>query len=143
MYLFCEGQRLKQNGHRYRAEHHPETEALFTCPKAVGRADTAAEHQHREPAALKPLRREAEAGDVQYQLGYRDDREEHPGGKQERAHHHRGAAASDRLCGRVRDEPEQGKVNNNNTAQLKEAPARILRDYKALGQTACKGAEKI
>ena len=70
---------------------------FFPVPERVLGAYAAAEHEERKPEALQTQRREAEAGDIQAELRYRDHCEERTGDEQQRAHQLCRAALTHRL----------------------------------------------
>ena len=129
-----------QQGKRDGAEDHPDAHGLFARQVGIKRAGAAEQENAHEPGALQALGREAEAVDIEHELGQGDDGEEHTLDQKRRRH------PADRLAfppGGARDEPEEGEVDRHDAAELEEALAGVLRDREALRERPRERAEQI
>ena len=129
-----------QNSQRHRAEDHPGAHGLFAGQVGIERADAAEEQHAHEPRALYAQGREAEAVDIQRQLGDRDDGEQHALDQKGGGH------PADQLLllpRGTRDEPEKGEVDRHDAAELEEALAGVFGHGKALRQRPGKGPEQV
>ena len=129
-----------QNSQRHRAEDHPGAHGLFAGQVGIERADAAEEQHAHEPRALHAQGREAEAVDIQRQLGDRDDGEQHALDQKGGGH------PADQLLllpRGTRDEPEKGEVDRHDAAELEEALAGVFGHGKALRQRPGKGPEQV
>ena len=129
-----------QQRQRHCAEDHPGAHGLFSGQVRIERAGAAEQEDAHEPGALHAQRREAEAVDVQRQLGDRDDGKEHALDQKRRRHPADGPAFPPRGA---RDEPEKGKIDRHDTAELEEALTGVFRNRKALRERPRERAEQI
>ena len=129
-----------QQGKRDGAEDHPDAHGLFARQVGIKRAGAAEQENGHEPGALQALGREAEAVDIEHELGQGDDGEEHTLDQKRRRHPAHGTAFPP---GGARDEPEEGKIDRHDAAELEEALTGVLRDREALRERPRERAEQI
>ena len=132
-----------QQRQRHTSKEHPALHGLFAAPEGVERARAARKQHDDQPRRLQPQRREAEAGDVEIQLGGGDHGEQEAFGQDARTQQQNAPFLADRLRTRARHQPQQRKVDRHHAAQREEALPRVFRDGIALGEGAGERAEEI